>query len=263
MSESKEDKKYRLRKAILFRHRRNKGLCERCGLEGKHGDYCIEDYTQTDMRGIPSSPITVDLKKKKDTILSYRRKKNLCVNCGKERHDSDCNEDWNKSDNRTDAEKINRPAIVPTPKIKGPTILEELETRRDVDVFLEPKSPIKLQREFIVVNLCKSTSGNVIEFNCLNQMSRRFREYIICTIGDISQSFVLSEVMKIKKLINIIEIKPNHEQIIANYIGSCKKLFTFPDILYMPLCIKYNIPVFEFQDGKNATNFLSDEAWVI
>jgi len=258
--ESKIERKNKSKRAIVIRHRRNKNLCERCGMDIHEGD-CIEIYTKADMRTIHKSTITLDLKKKKDTIISYRRKKLLCIRCGKEKHNGQCLEDYNKSDNRTESEIRDRPAIIPTPKDKGPSILEEMEVKKIISVELIPNESITLHRDFIVVNLENSNNDNRIEFSCINQLSKKFKDYIICLIGNVEKNFPYSDVMKLKTLTNIRYIKTTDEQIIVNYIASSKKLFTFPNIIYTPICIKYNIPLFEFLDGKNATNFLPSEAY--
>ena len=60
---------------------------------------------------------------------------------------------------------------------------------------------------------------------------------------------------------NITEVDTSDNQVIIDYICSSKKLFTFPNIGYTPLCIKYNIILHEFQKGSTITNFLTENAY--
>jgi len=263
MSETKAEQKIRLRKAVIIGHRKRKGLCKRCGKDIHEGE-CIENYIKSDMRGIPEPPeVQLDLKRerKKETIISYRKKKNLCERCGKDIHNGACIENYIKSDNRTEDEKIDRPAVIPTPKEKAPTILEEIEVKEIISVDIDKTKDIKLHRDFITINLENSNNGNRIDFKCIGQISKRFNDYIICLIGDVNKILPYSDVLRLKKLTNINHVITKDNQMIVNYITSSKKLFTFPNILLTPICIKYNIPIYEFSEGKNATNFLSSEAF--
>ena len=262
MSETPEDKRLRMKKAVIIRHRKRKKVCERCGMDPHEGE-CIESYIKADMRNIPQEPKKIDLKKKKDTIISYRRKKGLCEGCGMDPHEQPCHVIYNKADNRSDKDKKIRPATVPTPKHKGPSILEQIEYRKEIQVAIEPTQKIKLQRPFIVVNLFKSKKGDIVEFSCLCQLARKFQNHIICVIGMVEKHFPYSDVMKIRKIPNIVEIKPCTEKNIVNHICSATKVFMFPSKIYTPICIKYNIKYHEFQIGKNATNFFPDSAYRI
>ena len=249
-----------MRRAIILRHRRNKGLCDSCGMDPHEGK-CTEDFTATDMRNLPKPVKDVDLKKKKDTVISYRRKKGLCEGCGMDPHTQPCHESYDKADNRSEEDKEKRPAIVITPKKTGPSILEQIEEKKAIELVLKPKKKVKLHRDFIILNLFKSTEDDIIEFSCISQLGRRFQDHILCVIGRIDKHFPYSDVMKIRKIPNVTEIKPCDEQTIVDHIGSCKKLFTFPAKLYIPVCIKYDIPYYEFPVGKNATNFHPDAAY--
>jgi len=262
MSESTEAKKLRMKKAVIIRHRKRQKVCERCGMDPHDGD-CIESYIKSDMRNIPIEPKTLDLKRKKDTILSYRRKKGLCEGCGMEPHKQPCHESYEKADNRSIEAKKDRPATVPTPKDKGTSIIEHMNYRKEIQVAIKPNQKIKLQRPFIVVNLFKSNKGNIVEFSCLCQLARKFQNHIICVIGKVEKHFPYSDVMKINKIPNIVEIKPCTEKNIVNHICSATKVFMFPSKIYTPICIKYNIKYYEFQTGKNATNFFPDTAYRI
>jgi len=256
------DKKEQMSRAVKVRWRKAKKLCERCGMDPHDGE-CIETFTATDMRNLPIEVKAVDLKKKKDTVISYRKKKNLCELCGGEKHQFKCCPTYDVADNRTDEQKKERPAIVPTPKKTGTTILKEIIIKKDIELIIQPKRKITLHRKFIVLNLFKSSKDDIVEFSCVSQLSRRFKDYIVCMIGKIDKHFVYSDVMKINKITNIMEIRPCDEQTVVNYIGSCSKLFSFPTKLYTPICIKFDIPYYEFPIGKNATNFHPDTAYII
>lgn len=251
----------KMKRAVVMRHRKDKNLCLRCGKDIHEGD-CIEDYTKADMRTkVMRLKIEVDSDKKKNTIISYRKKKNLCERCGKEKHIGECKEDYTQSDNRTKSEIKSRPAIVSTPKEKKTSILEEMLYEKNIDLEVVPNEKVSLFRDFIVIILKDSKHGNRIEFSCINQLSKRFKDLIICLIGDVEKHFVYSDLLKLKTFTNIHLVKTNDIQTIVNYIGSCKKLFTYPDTTYSSICIKYKIPIYEFSDKKNVTNFLPSEAY--
>jgi len=260
-------KKANLKKSICLRWRRHKNLCNRCGRDLHEGE-CIEDYSETDLRSVPLSvkepDIDFDFEKKRNTILSYRRKKGLCERCGIENdHDQKCEENWEKSDNRTEDEKLIRPAIIETPKLKNPTILEKIILKNEIQLSVTPSKKIYLHRNYIVINLSKSDKGNIIEYSCINQLSKKFQNHILVFIGKIDKHFPYSDAMRIRKMSNILEIVPLTDQNIADHIFSCSKFFSFPCKTYIPICIKYDIPYYEFHMNRNATNFLPDIAYQI
>jgi hypothetical protein len=262
MKETKTQKKARLRRAVIIRHRRNKSLCEQCGMDPHEGE-CEEIYTKADMRDIPQQPKKIDLKKKKDTILAYRKKKLLCLNCGRERHNEDCNENWDQADNRTEEEKKRRPAVVKTPKAKPETILETLKTdnvEREVTIKLKPTKIIKLQRPFVSINLQKSSGGDIVELSCISQISRKFRDYIVCVIGSFESNFPCSDLLKLRKMPSIYELKTGDLQMIVNYLASSEKFFSFNCDL-TDYCKKYKFHHYVFEEGKNATHFMKDIAY--
>jgi len=261
MSETKEEQRERMRRIVIHRHRRNKNLCIRCGLDPHDGE-CIEVYTKSDMRIDDTKEIKIiDLERKKKTIISYRKKKNLCVRCGKEPHNGLCIESYDKSDTRNDDEKSNRPAIISTSN--GHIMEDDVKNIGEQVNLMKSYQKIILQRDFIVVNLAPSTHGNIIEYSCLNQLSKRFKDYIICTIGFIDKVFTVSEAMQIHKFTNVMEIKSLNEDDIASYIVSCKKLFTYPDVKYFGLCLMHRIPIYQFPINKNATNIMKSDAYNI
>lgn len=261
--ESKENKSKRLRKTVIRRHRKNRNLCLFCGQDPHNGEDCNPTYEKTDMRNSIIEKKVVDFNKKQNTILIYRIKKKLCPLCGKEPHESECDKDWSKADNRTDEEKKDRPAIIKTPKSKSKSILESLKEEKKVErVDLQKTESVDLQRKFIIINLRKSTKGNIIEHSCLFQLSKKYKDYIICIIGCLEKAFPYSDLIKIKKIPNIIEVRNASTQRIINYICSCKIFFGFKSE-FTEYCLRNSIPVYIFEEGKNATNFLKDSAFMI
>lgn len=181
---------------------------------------------------------------KKNRIVGYRKKKNLCLKCGKEKdHFGDCIENYNVVDNRVN--KIE--------KIK--VILQEPEKKKEITLLKNKE--IKLQRSFIILDLTQSKYGDVIEFSCLNYISRKYKDFIICIFDDLEKHFSVSEMMKIRKLTNIFNPKylPLQEKI--NYICSCKYLFSFPS-QFTDYCKKYNISFYLFDENKNCTSILKN-----
>jgi hypothetical protein len=263
MSEGKRDKSKRMRRAVIIRHRKEKNLCLQCGRDFHDGN-CIEEYTKTDNRNIQIKDSKIlDLRRKKDTILSYRKKKLLCPRCGKEQHNGACIENYEKSDNRTEEEKRDRPATIPTPKVQSFTILEEIKSaiNKEVKIKLQMTQIIKLQRDFIVLCILPSKNGNIVEFSCLNHLSRRYPHYIIVIVGELEKNFPYSDLMKIRKLTNVKLISSNQQEII-NYLCKCKCLFSFEND-YTDYCQKELIKTHVFEDGKNANNFLKDSAFAV
>jgi len=263
MSEGKKDKSKRMRRAVIIRHRKEKNLCLRCG-KNLHDSDCTEEYTKTDNINIHIKDSKIlDLKRKKDTILSYRKKKLLCPRCGREQHNGACLENYEKSDNRTEEEKRDRPATILTPKVQSFTILEEIKSiiDKEIKIKLEMTQVIKLQRDFIVLCILPSKNGNIVEFSCLNQLSRRYPHYIIGIVGDLEKNFPYSDLMKIRKLTNI-KLISNIQQEIINYLYGCKCLFSFKND-YTDYCQKNFIKMYIFDDGKNANNFLKDIAFSV
>lgn len=262
-NETKSEKSKRLKMAVIIGHRKRMGLCIACGKEIHDASIeCIHDYKKADNRQIQIEGKLIDIQRKKDTIISYRRRKKLCVKCGKELHNNpNCIETYEQVDNRTIEERKDRPAIIATPKTKSETILNEIITfnSKEIKIQLQKTAEVILQRAYIVLCINKSTNGNIIEYSCLNQLSKKYPHYIICIVGNIEKEFPFSDVLKIKKLINIRHIS-NDQQEIVNYLWNSKGLFSFEND-YTDYCKKNKIPVFIFEKDKNATNFLKDTAF--
>lgn len=261
-SETKNEQSARLKAAVTIGHRKRKGLCIKCGRDIHDGD-CIENYKRADNRKIQIEGKLIDIQKKKDTIISYRKRKKLCTKCGREKHNEpDCIETYEQVDCRPIEEKIERPAIIVTPKDKPIQILEDIKRTEPLKVYLEPSKLVILQRDFIVVDIRPSTTGKRVEFSCLNQLSTKFKDHIICIAGRIEKIFPYSDYLKTKKLSNIHEIQNQTEQEIVNYVCSSKKYFGFDD-RYVNQCLKRNISFYIFNPNKDAGPIMLDIAYMI
>jgi len=260
-TETKTEKSKRLKMTVIIGHRKRMNLCIRCGNEIHEGD-CIEEYKKADNRKVQIENKLVDIQRKKDTIISYRKRKKLCIKCGKEYHNgTECIETYDQVDNRTEEEKRERPATIPTPKFKPTTILDDITAfnNKEIKIQLQKTAEVILQRPYIVVCINKSIEGRIVEFSCLNQLSKRYQHYIICIIGDLEKEFPYSDLMRIRKMINIRKISNNVQEIV-NYLCNCKALLSFEND-YTDYCQKNKIPVYIFDKAKNATNFLKDTAY--
>lgn len=179
---------------------------------------------------------------RKNRILGYRRKKNLCLKCGKEKdHFGECVESYHLVDNRID--KIEVKKIV------------TLKIEEKKEITLSKNKEIVLQRPFIILDLTSSKTGNIVEYNCLNYISKMYKDFIVCIFDDLEKHFSLAEMLKIKKLTNILDLKyiPLQEKI--NIICSCKCLFSFPS-QFIRYCKNHKIVYYEFDENKNSTCIL-------
>jgi len=260
MKETSEEKSFRLKRAVTVGHRKRFGLCIRCG-KNPHDGFCEEDYIRSDTRVmINENSKELDLIKKKNTIISYRKRKKLCLKCGREYHNgTKCTETYEQADNRTDIEKKERPAIVPSSKDLNNTIIKPSELK-ELKIQLKKTENIKLQRQYIVLCIHRSKHDNIVEFSCLNQLSKKYQSYIICIIGDLEKTFPYSDMLKIKRFPNIKQITGGKQEII-NYLWNCKKFLSFQND-YVDYCQNNLIPVYVFDENKNATNFLKDSAFL-
>jgi len=258
--ETKSERSKRLKAAVTIGHRRRKGLCIKCGCDLHVGE-CIENYKQADNRKIQIEGKSIDLRRKKDVIVSYRKRKKLCLKCGQEYHiGKECIETYEQVDNRPVEEKIERPAIILTPKENPIHILEDIKRTESLKVNMDPVGIIKLQRDFIVIDIRPSTTGKYVEFSCLSQLSTKFQNYIICIVGKIEKIFSYSDYLRSKKLTNIYEIQNQTEQEIVNYICSSKKYFGFDDRFTM-VCLKHHISFYVFNPNRNADQILPENAY--
>jgi len=260
ITETPEEKSLRLKRSVTIGHRKRRNLCILCGKD-KHEDVCIENYDKADNRPTEAEIKELNLKKQKEAVVTYRKKKLLCLRCGQDYHTGKCKETYEIADNRTIEEKIDRPAIIPTPKFKPIGITEEIDSRKnkEIRIKLNKTQNIKLQRDFIVLSILKSKNENVIEFSCLNVLSRKFKDSIVCIIGDLEKSFTYSDILKIHKLTNIKKISDN-EQDIVNHLYGCSTLYSFEND-YTDYCQKHGIKVYIFDNDKNVTGTLKEAVY--
>lgn len=259
--------KDRLKKIVIQRHRRNKNLCLRCGKDPHEGD-CEESYLKADMRNVSVEKETAQSKNKitphkKATIIHYREEKKLCPKCGKELHEGDCIEDFSQSDNRTQEEKQFRPAIVTAPPRPTQEDAHNTAQINESILSMKPTKKIELYRNFIVVNLAKSVINEYrIELSAITQLSTRFKDYIIVMMGNIDEYFSYLDSMKLKTLTNVLNVPFFTKQDMINYVSSCKKYLSFYDD-YIEYCKKNGIHYYEFDNTKNVTNVIPQDAYEI
>ena len=291
---------------MIIQWRKRKNLCELCGrflADEEHE--CLENYVKADMRyeDLPKHEIVVELSKspvsfeeevnvtdkveiqevdpdkqkdirdrRKETIITYRKKKNLCIVCGKafnndrleggDCHNYDCEPNYEKSDMRTDEEKEKDPRIVETPREKTTTIQEEIARDRINKTFiqsspnplmhLEPTDNVKVLklRQFIMIDLRPSNNGQLITFEYLEFMHRKFKKYFIYTIGDASQVYTALEIMNLKKFANVYSLDNMMDQNIVDHLHACIRFFGFPSE-YLTYCMTRGIKCTTFVKNTN------------
>jgi hypothetical protein len=262
-TETKNEKSQKTRAAVTIGHRKRKGLCIKCGCD-VHEGICIENYKQADNRKIQIEGKLIDIRRKKISIISYRKRKKLCIKCGQDYHSDikNCIDNYDQVDNRPITEKIERPAIILAPKDNPIQILEDIKRTESLKVNIDPIRIIKLQRDFVVVDIRSSETGKHVEFSCLNQISLKFKDYIICIVGKIEKVFSYSDYLKSKKLLNIHEIQNQTDQEIVNYICGSIKYYGFDD-RYTSICLKHKISFYTFMPNRDADMMLPEYAYCI
>jgi hypothetical protein len=265
-----DDRKKLLKKAIVVRYRREKGLCLRCGKTSNDqcvSEKCIENYDKVNNNeDCEDASKNLNTERKMKTVIAYRKKKNLCKRCGRDPNNDICRtemcpEVYDRSDNRDIEERQIKPSTIITPKKKGVTILQKIESSTPT-IQAKKTDDVNLQRNFIILDISDSKKGNKVEFSCLNQLTKKYKNYIICILGNLEKKFPYSDMAKIKRMTNIFELKCHDQQTIINYLWSCKKFFSFESD-FTQYCISNSISVYVFPEDKNATNFLNNSAFDI
>ena len=254
-----------LKKAIIIRHRKDKHLCIRCGLDINENcklNKCIENYLKADMRNISEPSDTPLTERKIITIKYYRKQKKLCLLCGKELHEGNCKEDYTRSDNRDKSDKEFRPAIIKTPKDSKKFIIDSITDINKPTVLLSKTKNIQLHRPSILISLQTSNSGRTIDFSCINQLSKKFSDYLIVLVGTPDKYFPYSDFLKLKKLVNILVINKLSNQEMINYLHSVKKYFSFENE-FIDYCKRNKLQYYQFQNDKNASNVIPVNAYQI
>ena len=260
------NKKPHLKKAVIVRHRKNKNLCLRCGLDITDNCIaltCIENYDKTDNRVVEKEKqIITESERKRNTILYYRKEKMLCLKCGKELHEGDCVENFERSDNRPDTDKQYRPAIIKTPKTEKSFIIDTINSNNKPLILLSKTEDLYLPRPTLMISLEKSSNGNIIEYSCINQLSKKFQDHILLLIGNAEKYFAYSDFLKMKKLINIIHAGTPSKQVCINYLYAVKKYFSYENE-YVDYCRRNKLNYYQFPNNRNATNVLNLSAYTL
>jgi hypothetical protein len=236
------------KKSIAIRWRKAKNLCLNCGKD-VHNELCTENFDKVDTREKIIEVKEVDLDKKKKTILNYRKKKQLCINCGKEEHpNSDCLLNFVQSDNRTVEEKISDPRTIITPK-SNKEIITDLKVEEHIKYDESELVSPKYSRDFILIDIRDSSKDDRVDFTVVRYLCKKFQNEIICTIGSIEETYTWTEVVQLKKMNNITEIKSILEKNIASHILHSKLFLSFPS-KYTTFALENKKQVYIFKEGE-------------
>lgn len=244
----------------IVRHRKLKGLCPKCGLD-KHDGECIENYEKSDMRDHIHNNIntTIQSKKKIETIISYRKRKNLCLKCGHEIHSGDCIENYEKSDNRSIEEQKSRPATITTKKQSNKSILQKIESN---DIIVQkPTKEIKLFRDFVIIDIKHSQLDKIIEWGAILQISSKYQNTITFVYGDILKEYNVLVYNSLRKQPQIQMLSCINEEEYINYIASCKEFYSYPS-KYTSFSILQGVNTVIFDERYNATAFMKNVTFV-
>ena len=281
--------------------RKRKDLCELCGrFLASESHECLENYVKADMRKeeLAKKNIVVNAEiptiidevkiadkieieeqnpdkqeddrkdKRKKTIEAYRRKKNLCIRCGKDFnndrlegcdcHNYECEKNYEKSDMRPTEEKKEDPRTIETPREKLTTIQDEM-VRENINkkfiksslnpfMHLEPTDNVKVLkgRPFILIDFHPSSNNQIITFEYLDYMRQKYKNYRICIIGDVTQIFTAIQVSNMKKFPNVYSLDNLMDQNIVDHLCACSRFFGFPSD-YLTYCMTR---------GVNCTTFV-------
>ena len=214
----------------------------------------VDERTETPEKALP------ELDTRIKTILSYRKRKELCAYCGKNPHEGDCEEDYTETDLRSDQEKLDDPRTVVTPKMKEGTVLEKIETEEANGNFISSHSnpfyqldknvDIHTNRSFFMVDITPSIEGQRITFEYINYISRRHKNMILFLIGDPSKVFTFPENRALEGLHNISLLRNMMDQNIVNHLHASKRLFGFPS-KYITYCMTRNLECTTFLDDSS------------
>jgi len=195
------------------------------------------------------------------TVKSYRRKKNLCEDCGKfeEGEEHLCVPCYDKSDMRDPVDKAKEPKIVKTPKKKPETIKQEIlvdeinaefiRTSKDPFIRINKTADFHASRPHIIIDLNRSENNQKVDFSYLNYMARKYDKHIIYTIGDLDALYVVHDKQKMTKLMNVRNIGDINDQMIVNMIFTCDRLYGFPS-RYVAYCMSRDLPCTTFMEKQ-------------
>jgi len=243
------EEKYTAKQRIILRWRKEKNLCFHCGLD-KHEGVCKVNFSKVDLRQNNLSPakLTTDFNKKKNTVLHYRRKKNLCISCGLDKHQGICIETFEKSDMRSQQQKEIDPRTILTPK-KDKIQIEVEEVDKSLVDLVKQNDPI-YNRQYVLLDLTDSNKGYRIEFSTLRYLSITFKDLILLCYGTFDSHFNVEDVWKIKKLVNVHEIKVVTDQGMVDLIWKCNRFFSYKS-KFTIYALHHNIPIYLFDSDKN------------
>lgn len=280
------------KKRSIIAYRKKKDLCTLCGCVKEGSEHvCYENYVRADMREerlrkadvieihgqenetdnsvVPTledvseneSNVMPELDARVKTVISYRRRKKLCVKCGAADADTehDCDEDYTEADRRSEDEKKADPRTVITPKEKMPTIEEQNVTEQVNNEFrdkypdpffrMDKTEDVEAQRKFILIDINRSVSGQKFSVDYLQFMTSKHKNMIVYIIGQIDSVYSFKESDELKKISNLCPIKNILDQNIVNHLHCCERFFGFPS-KYITYSMCYNIPCTVFFDNS-------------
>jgi hypothetical protein len=211
------------RRNIISGWRRRKKLCLLCGKD-IHDGKCIEDYTKVDMRVIEVKPKTpANEEKRKATIRSYRKKKLLCLRCGQNVHGGDCEVTYERTDMRPVKIKDIDPRVVVTPKVN--IFKPDIESST---IGLSGGAKPSYNREFVLLDVRSNNDYDThLSFVHIRYIARKFKDCIICLIGDMSGIYTYADFLNVKKIFNVIRLGDIDDQTIVNHIHNCKYFISY------------------------------------
>lgn len=246
-------------KGLCCRWRPKKGLCIRCGLD-EHAGNCEENYEKVDMReSTEPTKISTTTNRKIKTIESYRKKKNLCIMCGRDIHKGICLADYLKSDMRPPEDKIKNPRTVKTPKEQIKTssqkVAEKNKIKNEIGIDINAKFEPPFNREYILLDVKESDKGFRIDYSAINYLSKRFEDYILCIYGEIEKYFKYDDIFKIEKDTNIFLVKNLEKNGEQRYISNSSLYLSYHEF-YINYCniIKISNIQFDPDDEVNSSN---------
>lgn len=244
-----DNEKFTAKQRIILRWRKEKNLCLFCGIDKHEGD-CKKDFSKVDLRqnNLSRTLISIDFNKKKNTILHYRKKKNLCISCGLDKHQGTCTETFEKSDMRSQQQKEIDPRTILTPK-KDKIQIEVEEIDKSLVDLVKQNDPI-YNRQYILLDLTDSNKGYRIEFSAVRYLSTTFKDLILLYYGSFDSHFIMEEIWKLKKLVNVHEIKIVTDQGMIDLIWKCNRFFSYKS-KFTTYALHHNIPIYLFDSDKN------------
>lgn len=237
--EEKEIRAKRMREAVTKGWRKKKGLCLYCGLktneeaclDGECGE--VHDFTKADRRTINNENkevVNKDVEKSVLTIVSYRKKKNLCLRCGKEPTNSicekgECELSYIKADMRSEEEITKDPKTVKTNKFKS----DVWKSKKDKKEIPEHLNNVYIQRKFVLVVLYNEVEDKRIDFSYIEHLSQKHRDHIVYVIGNDEYSY--AEKLKLRSIKNLVFIEDN-DDVIDFYLHNCSYYYGYKTTQY-------------------------------